>query len=86
MTDKADEQEPRVSAVQVAKEISDLVEGYGIRSYAARINVLFIAVMNLVGVRGFRELQDTLAHQPKSLGEAERDEFFPRRGAARTNR
>lgn len=80
------QEEKRVAATQVAKEISDLVEGYGITGYYARINVLFIAVMNLVGVRGFRELQATLCHQPKSLGEAERDEFFPRCGATRTHR
>lgn len=81
-----DDQEQRVSASQVAKEMVDVVEGYGITSYYARINVLFMAAMNLVGIKGFRELQDTLCHQPKGLGEAERDEFFPRCRPTRPNR
>ena len=82
MTD-SEQPQRRVPATQVAREIAEVVEGYGISSYYARLNVLFMATMNLVGIRGFRELQDTLAHQPKSLGEAERDDFFPRCGTTR---
>lgn len=75
----------RVAAARVAAEMAEVVERHGITSFYARLNVAFLLVMNLVGLRGFSELQKALRDEPVGLGNAPRDEFLPRSGPARTD-
>lgn len=55
-------------AREIASEIVDLVDDEQIPTYHARLSVLFMAAVELVGIEGMSYLRNALCHEPDARG------------------